>query len=249
MSIWRHPVQVSRQLTDWVASKNPHVVTQKDFRGRYPIHYAISSSDTERFQALLQSHHSGLVDGEGNHLLHLAVADSHRVASNILAILKERPEALSAVNSRGELPVHVSIKQADRNLLLQHFPFAMLYTTNDGRTVWGNARRELERCIRTYYPLEEDDDDDDAETSGGWERPSVSWIFPTDPSSLGVLDHLFYILSTQVVPPPLREVVAQSCLAITRLSLPLEVANEILLFAVPHYMEALYHSSYMNEPR
>jgi hypothetical protein len=249
LSIWRHPVDVSRKLTSWVLSKYPGAATIADFRGRFPIHHAVSVSDTERFHVLLRAHDGDLLDGEGSHLLHLAVADSHRVTNNLLTILEERPEALSLINVRGELPVHVSIKKVDRNLLLQLFPFAMLYTTKDGQTVLGNCRRELERCIRIYYPVEEDEGDaDDEETLDGWERPSVSWIFPTEPSTLAEMDHLFCILNSQVV-PLLRQIVVQSWLAITGNNLPPEVANEILLFAVPHYEEAICHTPCSSEPR
>jgi hypothetical protein len=264
MGNWNQPLLVWTALVDWVCQQYPEAADLPDFNGRYAIHHATSTSDSQRFRQLLQTTYCDkLVDAHGNHLLHLAVADSHRVPQNVTCILEECPTAVSMVNKKGELPVHVAIKKQDRNLLLEHYPFALVHMSRDGRTVWGNVRRELERCVRVYYPevgevidgdeetiyTENDINNNDTATiavrreDDDWEAPCVSWIFPTNPSFLGELDRLGNILNDNVL-PPLRRILIESCQSWTQNSLPPEVLNEIFLFAVPHYEEALTHTKY-----
>jgi len=264
MSVWNQPLKVWTQLVDWVLTRYSEALFFADFNGRYVVHHATSSSDTKRFRTLLQTFlPDKLVDAHGNHVLHLAVADSHRVPQNLTCILEECPQALCLSNHEGALPVHLAIKKHDRNLLLERYPFAMLHTTHLGETVLGNVRRELGRCIRVYYPevgeiVDGDDDgnEDDVTNDAGtesslvlrreddeWEFPCVRWIFPTNPSFLGELDRLIDILGTQVL-PPLRIILVESCRLRTGQGLPPEVLNEIFLLAVPHYEEALTHTNY-----
>lgn len=260
MSVWNQPLVVWTNLVDWVLNQYPEAGAICDFNGRYAIHHATSTSDAQRFRQLLQTFpQDKLVDAHGNHLLHLAVADSHRVPQNLASILEECPQALSLANDEGELPVHAAIKKQDRNLLLEHYPFAMLHSTRSGGTVLGNVRRELGRCIRVYYPEvgeivdgdEDDNDESDSDTRAGvgrredadWELPCVSWIFPTNPTFLGELDYLVEIINTEIL-PPLRKMLSLAFHSRTGQSLPPEVVNEIFLFAVPHYEEALTHTNY-----
>lgn len=269
MSIWNQPLATWIALVDWVEAQYPGAADLLDFDGRYPIHHATSTSDSKRFrQQLLQQQKltvsndkDKLVDAHGNHLLHLAVADSHRVSHNVASILEICPTAVSVANEKGEVPVHVAIKKQDRNLLLEHYPFAMLHMATDGSTVLGNVRRELERCMRVnYYEIEDlmfeyDEENFDGvegntvlisvfKDDDGWEAPEVSWIFPTNSSFLGELDRLVHILNQKVL-PALRQILIQSCQSWTGRSLPSEVLNEILLFAVPHYEEALMHTPHI----
>lgn len=257
VGIWAHSVEVSRELTDWVLSMFPGAADLKDFQGRYPIHYATSTSDTERFRLRLRDdgNKGATSDKDGNNVLHLAVAsDSHRVERNLVAIMEECRITLSSPNLQGELPVHVCSKKSDRILLLRFFPFALLFQSNNGQTVIGNCRQRLQSYMRVYYPLDNDDgeqdhDGDEDEIEVGeqdWEIPTVVWLLqPHQPhAALAELDHMFHTLRASVV-PALYDTLAQASWTSVGNSLPPEVVNEILLFAVPHFDEMLVYTPYM----
>ncbi len=254
MSIWNQPLLVWTTLVDWVLAQYPEAANMQDFNGQYIVHHATSTSDTKRFRQLLKTHaRDRLVDAHGNNILHVAVADSHRVPHNITSILEECPEAIQWANHQGALPLHMAIKWQDRSLLLDRYPFGTLQMTQDRTTALGNVRRELERCIRVHYPEvgevvygEEDSDTEDdviRRDDEDWEMPCVSWVFPTNPSFLRDLDRIFDVVNQRVL-PLLRHTLKLSFQQATGCALSSEVMNEIFLFAVPHYEESLTHTPY-----
>ena len=119
--------------------------------------------------------------------------------------------------------------------------------TRGGVTVLGNVRRQLDSCLENI-PRYVDADNNDARSvarrtgDSDWELQCVPFS-PECPRLLRELDQVLRILKHQVL-PPLREILSQFCQSWTGQCLPPDVLNEIFLFAVPHYEEAVTHNPY-----